>query len=116
MNGSTNATKVVAEMRELKKKLRPTTKNLRRRTMNNPMTEEPPHHRRYRVAWDAFRDPDTPDECKGELMTEMDSAQNHFEWDEFHEFKLSLEGFEAYWAAFLAMGKKIVGQMKNQKK
>lgn len=62
------------------------------------MKEEPEHHRRYRLAWDSYIDPDTSKECKKDLQIEMDKAQNEFEWDEFQIFKKTLIGYEELWA------------------
>jgi hypothetical protein len=61
------------------------------------LPEEPAHHRRYRVAWLAYKDPDTPADCKLDLEKEMDDAKNHFESDEFHTFKKTLDGFVEHW-------------------
>lgn len=58
---------------------------------------EPEHHRRYRLAWLAHLDPDTPEHCLIDIENEMDSAQNHFTWDEFQEFKKTLPGFVEHW-------------------
>ena len=58
---------------------------------------EPSHYRRYRVAWEAYIDPDTPDACRLDLENEMDSAQNEFTFDEFQEFKKTLPGFVRFW-------------------
>jgi hypothetical protein len=59
--------------------------------------EEPKHHKRYRVAWDAYRDPDTPRECFGNLRAEMDDTQKLFSDEEWNAFKKTLDGFEEEW-------------------
>ena len=58
--------------------------------------QEPEHHRRYRAAWTEYRTNLDPERAK-ELEQEMDSAQNHFGWDEFQKFKVTLEGYVEYW-------------------
>lgn len=80
----------------------------------NDTVKEPSHHRRYRVAWEAFSDPDTSDELKVGIGKEMDSAQNHFEWDEFQKIKVTLVGFCEYWESFRVMGEKAIEKMKQQ--
>ena len=57
----------------------------------------PDHHIRYARAWDLYRDNSLPDDLKIILEQEMDSAQNHFEWNEFQEFKKNLQGFIEHW-------------------
>mgnify|MGYP003660893880 CR=1 FL=1 len=63
------------------------------------MSEErpPEHHARYARAWKMHQDKGISDEAKRMLEKEMDSAQNHFEWDEFHTFKKTLPGFVQFW-------------------
>ena len=61
------------------------------------MPDEPAHHRRYRVAWQSYIDPDTPEDCKLDLEKEMDDAHHHFELDEFQTFKRTLHGFVKHW-------------------
>jgi hypothetical protein len=60
--------------------------------------EEPVHHKRYRVAWEAYLDPDTPEDCIPALQKEMDLAQNHFSFEEFQVFKKTLPGYEEEWS------------------
>lgn len=78
------------------------------------MIDEPDHHRRYRVAWDSFNDPDTPDECRDDLMKEMDNAQNHFGWDEFHTFKKTLKDYVKFWEGWKAEADKKVDDYKKR--
>ncbi len=88
--------------------------NISSREECNNIPDEPSHHRRYRVAWHAFKDPDTPKSMSSQLMEEMDSAQNHFKFDEFQEFKKTLVGFEEYWSGFARIGKCVVEHMKSK--
>lgn len=61
--------------------------------MGEARMSEPDHHRRYAEAWQAHRTPGNSEERLRELEKEMDSAQNHFGWNEFQEFKKSLPDF-----------------------
>lgn len=62
------------------------------------MTEGiPDHHRRYAAAWSLHQDRSCSDESRILLEHEMDDAQNHFEWDEFQQFKATLPGFAEHW-------------------
>ena len=61
-----------------------------------PLPDEPAHHRRFRVAWQAYQDPDTPKECLVECEQEMDDAQNVFNLMEFKDFKKTLSGMDEY--------------------
>jgi len=72
------------------------------------LQDEPIHHRRYRVAWQAYRDPDTPKNCLLELEKEMDNAQNYFEWEEFQTFKKTLVGFNEHWNGLKKLGDKAI--------
>jgi len=65
--------------------------------LNMTIQSEPEHHKRYRVAWEAHRDPDTPKSCLKDIENEMDNAQNDFKWDEFQEFKQTLPGYIEHW-------------------
>jgi len=76
-------------------------------------SSEPEHHRKYRVAWMAYRDPDTPKDCLEDLQKEMDSAQDHFGWDEFQEFKVTLEGFEEFWKSWSLEAMRAVEKLKK---
>jgi hypothetical protein len=75
--------------------------------------QEPDHHRRYRNAWALHQDSDSTSEQKLLLEKEMDSAQNHFGWDEFHEFKHTLAGFEEFWESFASFAKMKVAMMQE---
>jgi hypothetical protein len=66
------------------------------------------------MAWQAYNDPDTPKSCLQAIEKEMDSAQNHFEWDEFQEFKVTLEGFEEFWESFRIKGQDAVRKMQSR--
>ena len=57
----------------------------------------PDHQLRYARAWTLYRDDTLDDESRQILEREMDSAQNHFGWDEFQEFKQTLHGFVQFW-------------------
>jgi hypothetical protein len=57
----------------------------------------PSHHERYARAWDLYLDESLSDGARRSLEQEMDSAQNHFTWDEFQAFKLTLPGFVEHW-------------------
>lgn len=62
------------------------------------MTQEPPtHHIRYARAWNLFQDDSLSQEARDSLMSEMDSAQNYFGWQEFQDFKVTLPGFVEFW-------------------
>lgn len=54
------------------------------------------HHKRYARAWALWQDA-TADSQKRILEVEMDSAQNHFSFAEFQEFKKTLDGFQEHW-------------------
>lgn len=58
----------------------------------------PIHHARYAQAWALYQDKGMSDETYKALETEMDSAQNHFCFQEFQEFKKTLPGFVEHWA------------------
>jgi len=76
---------------------------------------EPNHHRLYRLAWESYIDPDTPKSCKRNLEKEMDSAQNHFCWDEFQEFKETLPGYIAHWEGLKAdLDRKLLEKFKEE--
>ena len=52
---------------------------------------------RYARAWFLYRDTSLDDATRQTLEQEMDSAQNHFTWAEFQEFKKTLPGYEDFW-------------------
>ena len=78
----------------------------------------PAHHQRYARAWYLFRDMAKAGELtattKQSLQNEMDSAQNHFTFDEFQEFKKTLEGFEDHWAMGMDRMRKELGRIINE--
>jgi hypothetical protein len=55
------------------------------------------HHKRYRAAWLLYKKGGLSEDEKIVLENEMDSAQNHFKWDEFKEFEKTLPGFIDFW-------------------
>jgi len=59
--------------------------------------KEPKHQRRYRIAWESYRDPDTPKECLLDIERELDELQNEFGCDEFIEFKSTLDDYNKFW-------------------
>lgn len=64
---------------------------------------------RYARAWDEYRTCFDKSRAR-ELEVEMDSAQNHFTFDQFQEFKVTLPGYVGYWNDLprLALGRKQV--------
>jgi len=54
-------------------------------------------HRKYRVAWESYSDPDTPKECLADIEKELDEIQSKFKPDEFIEFKSTLDGYNKFW-------------------
>lgn len=68
---------------------------------------EPEHHNRYRKAWEEYSTCFDKVRAK-ELEREMDSAQNHFGWDEFQEFKKTLPGYIEYWNFLFLKGAKMI--------
>ena len=62
------------------------------------MKKEPKHHKQYRFIWEAFIDPDTPEDLKIQIGFDMDAAQAKFKSkEEFNKFKKTLDGYEEYW-------------------
>jgi len=67
-------------------------------TEKDTMTEDiPEHHKRYARAWSLYQDKTLSKDAKIALEREMDSAQNHFSWDEFQVFKATLPNFVDFW-------------------
>jgi hypothetical protein len=55
------------------------------------------HYERYLRAWLLHQDPTCSEQSKLILEREMDDAQNHFGWEEFQHFKITLPGYVEYW-------------------
>ena len=77
---------------------------------------EPAHNNRYRTAWVLYKDelsaPESPwrDTRMKILESEMDSSQEFFGWDEFQDFKKSLDEYEEHWAGLSKDAKKAAGK------
>ena len=73
------------------------------------------HKRQYREAWNEYRT-NFDEERKLQLERAMDNAQNSFEWDEFQEFKVTLEGYVEYWGFLKDQGMKAVAAMARRQR
>jgi hypothetical protein len=58
---------------------------------------EPSHHETYRKTWNEYSNPETPREKLPELETKLELARNQFSWNEFIEFKKTLDNFDEFW-------------------
>ena len=72
---------------------------------------EPEHHTRYKRAWSLYQEEGLCQESRKALEKEMDSAQNHFSWDEFQDFKETLPGFNEFWENISNSADKIITRL-----
>lgn len=69
--------------------------------------------KQYAAAWAAYKET-WDDGERLRLGKAMDSAQNHFTWQQFQEFKVTLPGFIEYWAAVPSMLAKQLRDRNNR--
>jgi len=58
---------------------------------------KPDHHIRYARAWMLRQSDGMTTTAKLACEREMDAAQELFTWEEFRDFKLTLDGFVDFW-------------------
>ncbi len=73
------------------------------------------HKERYAIAWKLHQDKNTSEYSKRIMEHVMDSAQNHFSWDEFQEFKKTLPDYAEHWFGMYEKATAKAAELKESK-